>query len=60
MRWSHFLRFLVGCELRLLFELRLSLEVLAFLLPTAGKFASSMAITDALLDQPEEFLASQM
>ena len=31
-----------------------------FLLPTAGKFASSMVIRDVLLEQPEEFLASQI
>ena len=41
-------------------ELWLSLEGLVFLLLPAGKFASSMVIRDILLDQPEEFLASQI
>ena len=60
-RWLLFLRILVGCELRKpLLELQLSLEVLVFLLPVAESTVSSMVIRDVLLDQPEEFLASQM
>ena len=35
-------------------------EVLVLLLPAAERFVSSMVIRDVLLDQPEEFLASQM
>ena len=61
MRWLLFLRILVGCEVRkALLELRLSLEVLVFLLPAAERFVSSMVIRDVLLDQPEEFLATHM
>ena len=53
--------FLVGCELReAVLELGLSLVGLVFFLPEAGKFASSMVIREILLDQPVEFLASQM
>ena len=58
---THFLWFLVGCELtEAVSELQLSVDGLVFLLPPAGKFASWMVIRDVLLDQPEEFLASQM
>ena len=39
-RWSLFLRFLVGCELRKAL-LRLSLEELVFLLPAAKKIVST-------------------
>ena len=41
-------------------ELRLSLEGLVLFLLAAGKSVSSMVIRDILLDQPEEFLASQI
>ena len=41
-------------------ELELFLEGLVFLLPAAEKFAFSMVIKDALLDQTEEFLVSHM
>ena len=59
--WLLFLKFLVGCELRKPFlELPLSLEVLVFLLPAAEGTVSLMVIKDVFLDQPEEFLASQM
>ena len=56
--WLLFLRFLVGYGLRKPFlEL---LEVLVFLLPAAEGTVSLMVIKDVFLDQPEEFLASQM
>ena len=61
MRWLLFLTILVGCEVKkALLELGLSLELLVFLLPAAETFVSSMVIRHVLLDQPEEFLASQM
>ena len=61
MRWLLFLKILVGCEVRkVLLELQLSLEVLVLLQPVAENFVSSVVIRDVLLDQPEEFLATQM
>ena len=41
-------------------ELELSLERSVFLLRAAGKFAFSIVIKAVLLDQTEEFLASQI
>ena len=53
-RWLLFLRFLVGCELRKpLLELRLSLEVLVFLLAETERTVSSLVSRDVLLDQPD-------
>ena len=53
--------FLVGCKLRkAVLELELSLEGLVFLLPAAEMSASSVVIRDVLVDQTEEFLASQI
>ena len=61
MRWLLFPKILVGCEVRkVLLELQLSLEVLVLLQPVAENFVSSVVIRDVLLDQPEEFLATQM